>query len=59
MATAAFTIGHLTIGPSCGKKAGLLQISCKKAGQVRFVGRFRAGKVCQGDTLDLFEEIEE
>jgi hypothetical protein len=26
---------------------------------VRFVGRFRAGKAGQGDTLDLFEGIEE
>lgn len=58
MATAAFTIGAMSVGPKCGIKAGFLQISRKKAGQVRLVGRFRAGKAGQGDTLDLFAEVE-
>ena len=57
MAVVAFTIGRLSVGPSCGRGAGLDQLSAKKAGQTRPVGRFRAGKAGQGDTLDLFEEI--
>jgi len=59
MRQAAFTIGAMSVGPKCGIKAGFLQLSAKKTGQVRFVGRFRAGKVGQGDTLDLFSGIEE
>jgi len=59
MATVAFTIGAMSVGPKCGIRAGFLQLSAKKAGQVRVVGRFRAGKAGQGDTLDLFSGIEE
>lgn len=59
MATAAFTIGAMTVGPKCGIRAGFLQLSAKKSGQVRVVGRFRVGKAGQGDTLDLFSGIEE
>lgn len=58
MATVAFTIGSLTVGPKCGIRAGFLQLSAKKSGQVRVVGRFRAKQKQRGDTLDLFEEVE-
>jgi hypothetical protein len=59
MATVAFTIGGMAVGPKCGIRAGFLQLSAKKSGQVRVVGRFRVGKADQGETLDLFEGIEE
>ena len=59
MATVAFTIGAMSVGPKCGIRAGFLQLSAKKSGQVRVVGRFRAGKAVQGETLYLFEGIEE
>lgn len=57
MATAAFTIGSMSVGPKCGIKAGFLQLSSKKSGQVRIVGRLRAGKGVKCETLDLFEEL--
>lgn len=58
MDRAAFTIGTLAVGPKCGIKAGFLQLSRKKTGNVRVVGRFRTKQDARGDTLDLFAEVE-
>lgn len=58
MDRAAFTIGSMPVGPKCGIKAGFLQLSRKKTGNVRLVGRFRAKQDARGDTLDLFAEVE-
>lgn len=56
MAQAAVMIGAMPIGPTCARKAGLLELARKKAGALRLA------RPCAGlgrpdpETLDLFTE---
>jgi hypothetical protein len=58
MAQAAVMIGAMPIGPTCARKAGLLELARKKSGALRLartsIGARRAGP----ETLDLFVEVE-
>lgn len=55
---AAVFVGALPIGPTCARKAGLLERARKKTGALRLartsIGARRAGP----ETLDLFAEVE-
>ena len=58
MLAAAVFVGANPIGPTCARKAGLLELARKKAGALRLartsIGARRAGP----ETLDLFAEVE-
>ena len=58
MAQAAVMIGAMPIGPTCARKAGLLELARKKSGALRLartsIGARRAGP----QTMDLFAEVE-
>ena len=58
MQAAAVFVGAMPIGPTCARKAGLLEMARKKAGVLRLarpsIGVRRAGP----ETLDLFAEVE-
>lgn len=58
MLQAAVMIGALPIGPTCARKAGLLELARKKSGVLR-LGRPSAGlRRPDPQTLDLFAEVE-
>lgn len=54
---AAFTIGPLPVGPKCGAKAGLTELSHKKSGFVRVVPPLVDGAVPRFHTPDLFADV--
>ncbi len=54
---AAFTIGGMSVGPKCGIKAGFLQLSRKKTGNVRVVGRLRARHAKDSAQAELELEV--
>lgn len=58
MLAAAVFVGAMPIGPTCARKAGLLELVRKKSGALRLartsIGARRAGQ----ETLDLFAEVE-
>ena len=58
MQAAAVFVGAMPIGPTCARKAGLLELARKKSGALRLartsIGARRAGP----ETLDLFAEVE-
>ena len=58
MLAAAVFVGAMPIGPTCARKAGLLELARKKSGALRLartsIGARRAGP----ETLDLFAEVE-
>lgn len=57
MATATVYIGQLPVGPSCARRAGLMEAARRRRGALRLQVLPR-GPAAQGDcrTLDLFEE---
>lgn len=58
MQAAAVYVGALPIGPTCARKAGLLELARKKAGALR-LARPSIGQRCADlETLDLFAEVE-
>ena len=57
MDRAAFTIGSMSVGPKCGIKAGFLQLSRKKTGNVRVVGRLRARQAKDSAQAELELEV--
>lgn len=56
MFAAAVMIGNQPVGPTCAKKAGLMELARKQAGSVRLTTQ-RKTENCQ-KTLDLFEELD-
>lgn len=58
MASAAIFIGSLPVGPSCARRAGLVEAAKKGAGLLRLVPA-RGPRVRQPaqTTLDLFPEV--
>lgn len=58
MLAAAVFVGVMPIGPTCARKAGLLELARKKSGVLR-LGRPSAGlRRPDPQTLDLFAEVE-
>jgi len=58
MFQAAVMIGALPIGPTCARKAGLLELARKKSGVLRLAGRAAVAHRPDPETLDLFAEVE-
>lgn len=58
MQAAAVFVGAMPIGPTCARKAGLLELARKKAGVLRLAGRAAVAHRPDPETLDLFEEVE-
>jgi len=56
MAAPAVTVGQLAVGPSCARRAGLIELGRKRAGFVRL---FASMKPTREDdkTMDLFAEV--
>lgn len=56
MAAPAVTVGQMAIGPTCARKAGLIELGRKRAGFVRL---FAGMKPTREDdkTMDLFDEV--
>ena len=57
MAAAAF-VGAMPIGPTCARKAGLLEMARKKAGVLRLARPSIGVRRADPQTLDLFAEVE-
>ena len=55
MRQAAVSIGAMSIGPKCARRAGLIDLGRKKAGFVRLVAQKVERDV---RTPDLFDEVE-
>jgi hypothetical protein len=59
MEKAAVMIGAMPVGPTCARKAGLIELSKRKSGLVfPVVGRKSAPKNDR-NTIDLFDEVDE
>ncbi|PTT39838.1 hypothetical protein DBR23_10035 [Acidovorax sp. HMWF018] len=58
MAQAAVMIGALPIGPTCARKAGLLELARKKSGVLRLAKPSAGPRRPDPQTLDLFAEVE-
>ena len=58
MQAAAVFVGAMPIGPTCARKAGLLELARKKTGVLRLVGRAAVAHRPDPETLDLFAEVE-
>ena len=58
MAQAAVMIGALPIGPTCARKAGLLELARKKTGVLRLARPCASRSQPDPQTLDLFAEVE-
>jgi hypothetical protein len=56
MNQAAVLIGAMGVGPTCARKAGLIELSKKKSGLVFPVARRHVEKKGQPQTRDLFED---
>jgi hypothetical protein len=51
-------IGAMPIGPTCARKAGLLELARKKAGALRLARPSIWQRRPDPETLDLFAEVE-
>lgn len=58
MLQAAVMIGALPIGPTCARKAGLLELARKKSGVLRLAKPSTSLLRPDPQTLDLFAEVE-
>jgi len=58
MLAAAVYVGALPIGPTCARKAGLLERARKKAGALRLAKPSIGLRRPDPQTLDLFAEVE-
>ena len=58
MLQAAVFVGALPIGPTCARKAGLLELARKKAGALRLARPTAVARRPDPETLDLFAEVE-
>ena len=57
MQAAAVFVGAMPIGPTCARKAGLLELARKKSGALRLAGRVAISHRADPETLDLFAEV--
>ena len=58
MLAAAVFVGALPIGPTCARKAGLLEQARKKSGVLRLAKPSTSLRRPDPQTLDLFAEVE-
>ena len=58
MQAAAVFVGSLPIGPTCAKRAGLLELARKKSGVLRLARPSTDPRRPDPETLDLFAEVE-
>ena len=58
MLAAAVFVGALPIGPTCARKAGLLELARKKAGVLRLAKPSIGQRRLDPQTMDLFAEVE-
>ena len=58
MFSAAVYVGSLPVGPTCARKHNLVAPARRGVGAVT-LAPVRKKPSCQGETLDLFEEIEQ
>jgi hypothetical protein len=58
MRQAAVLIGALPVGPTCARRAGLIELGRKKSGFVSLVRGRQVAPERDCDTLDLFAEVE-
>lgn len=58
MLAAAVLVGALPIGPTCARKAGLLELARKKSGVLRLAKPSTGPRRPDPQTLDLFVEVE-
>ena len=58
MLAAAVFVGANPIGPTCARKAGLLELARKKAGALRLARPSIGVRRVDPETLDLFAELE-
>ena len=58
MQAAAVFVGAMPIGPTCARKAGLLELARKKTGVLRLAGRAAVAHRPDPETLGLFAEVE-
>ena len=56
MLAAAVFVGAMPIGPTCARKAGLLELARKKAGALRLARPSIGVRRADPETLDLFAE---
>lgn len=56
MQAAAVFVGALPIGPTCARKAGLLELARKKGGVLRLARPIAVARRTDPETLDLFTE---
>ena len=57
MQAAAVLVGAMPIGPTCARKAGLLELARKKAGVLRLARPSAGPRRPDPETLDLFAEV--
>ena len=57
MLAAAVFVGAMPIGPTCARKAGLLELARKKAGALRLALHTAVARRPDPETLDLFAEV--
>lgn len=57
MLAAAVFVGAMPIGPTCARKAGLLELARKKAGALRLAKPSIGARSADPQTLDLFAEV--
>lgn len=58
MLAAAVFVGAMPIGPTCARKAGLLELARKKSGALRLARTSIGPSRADPQTLDLFAEVE-
>ena len=58
MLAAAVFVGAMPIGPTCARKAGLLEMARKKAGVLRLAKPSIGVRRADPETIDLFAEVE-
>ena len=58
MLQAAVFVGAMPIGPTCARKAGLLERARKKTGVLRLARHTAVAHRPDPETLDLFAEVE-
>ncbi len=58
MLNPAVLIGQLPVGPTCARKAGLVELARRKVGSLT-LARTKFKRPAPQENLELFEEIEE
>lgn len=58
MLSAAVFVGALPIGPTCARRAGLLELARRKSGVLRLARPCTSRSQPDPETLDLFAEVE-